>query len=274
LDKHLKRLRKILRDLDSILVSFSGGVDSSFLLHVAHEVLGDQAQAITFVSPFLSGIERERATFFCEEQGIKQIILEADPLEVEQISSNPPDRCYHCKRQLYSEALAQARKMGIFHLVDGTQLSDASDHRPGHRALEELGIRSPLMESGLDKEQVRLLSKELGLSSWNLPPMACLASRIPYGTPISPQVLTRIEAAEEFLFNEGFNLVRVRDHHRMARIELALDEMERFNDRDLRDRLVSHFRSLGYVAVTLDLEGYRTGRLNELIKEEKLSGRG
>ncbi len=153
MDKHLGILKEILRDLDSVLVAFSGGVDSSFLLHVAHEVLGDQAQAITFVSPFLSGIERERATSFCEEQGIKQIILEADPLEVEQISSNPPDRCYHCKRQLYSEALAQARKMGILHLIDGTQLSDASDHRPGHRALEELGIRSPLMEAGLDKEQ-------------------------------------------------------------------------------------------------------------------------
>ncbi len=274
MDKHLKRLRKILRDLDSILVAFSGGVDSSFLLHVAHEVLGDQAQAITFVSPFLSGIERERATFFCEEQGIKQIILEADPLEVEQIRSNPPDRCYHCKRQLYSEALAQARKMGIPHLVDGTQLSDASDHRPGHRALEELGIRSPLVEAGLNKEQIRLLSKELGLSSWNLPPMACLASRIPYGTPISPQVLARIEAAEELLFNQGFHLVRVRDHHRMARIELSPEDIERLSDGDLRDRLVNHFKSLGFVAVTLDLEGYRTGRLNELIKEEKPSGRG
>ena len=273
MDKHLGILKEILRDLDSVLVAFSGGVDSSFLLHVAHEVLGDQAQAITFVSPFLSGIERERATSFCEEQGIKQIILEADPLEVEQISSNPPDRCYHCKRQLYSEALAQARKMGILHLIDGTQLSDASDHRPGHRALKELRIRSPLMEAGLDKEHVRLLSKELGLSSWNLPPMACLASRIPYGTPISPQVLARIEAAEEFLFNEDFNLVRVRDHHRMARIELSPEGIERFSHRDLRERLVAHFKSLGFVAVTLDLEGYRTGRLNELYEGEVAAGK-
>jgi uncharacterized protein len=158
-------------------------------------------------------------------------------------------------------------------LVEGTQLSDATDHRPGHRALEELGIRSPLAEAGLDKEQVRLLSKELGLSSWNLPPMACLASRIPYGTPISPQVLARIEDAEEFLFNEGFSLVRVRDHHRMARIELSPEDIERFSHRDLRDRLVAHFKSLGFVAVTLDLEGYRTGRLNELYEDEVAAGK-
>jgi uncharacterized protein len=189
LDKHLERLKNILRDLDSVLVAFSGGVDSSFLLHTAHEVLGERALALTFVSPFMSRLELNRASQFCKEREIEHILFGIDPLADEEIRENPPDRCYHCKRQLFSQGLAEAQRLNIPYLVEGTQLSDASDHRPGHRALEELEIRSPLAEAGLDKEQVRLLSKKLGLSSWDLPPMACLASRIPYGTPISPQVL-------------------------------------------------------------------------------------
>lgn len=273
MDKHLERLKNILRDLDSVLVAFSGGVDSSFLLHTAHEVLGERALALTFVSPFMSRLELNRASQFCKEREIEHILFDIDPLADKEIRKNPPDRCYHCKRQLFSQGLAEAQRLNIPYLVEGTQLSDATDHRPGHRALEELGIRSPLAEAGLDKEQVRLLSKKLGLSSWDLPPMACLASRIPYGTPISPQVLARIEDAEEFLFNEGFSLVRVRDHHRMARIELSPEDIERFSHRDLRDRLVAHFKSLGFVAVTLDLEGYRTGRLNELYEGKIAAGK-
>ena len=268
MDQCLERLQKLLQDMGSVMVAFSGGVDSTFLLHFAHEILGDRALAITFVSPFLSRKEKERATLFCKKKGIKHIILEADPLQIEQIRANPPDRCYYCKKELYTRALDEARRIGNLHLVDGTQLSDDSDHRPGRRALEELKIRSPLAEAGLDKKQIRQFSRELGLSSWNLPPMACLASRIPYGTAIDQESLARIEAAEEFLFREGFFLVRVRDHNRTARIELAFEEMERLGDPNLRDRLVSHFKSLGYVAVTLDLECYRTGRLNELWQQQ------
>ena len=268
MDKRLENLQEILRELGSVLVAFSGGVDSSFLLHLAHEVLGDRAKAITFVSPFLSRQEQERAARFCKERGIKHIIFEIDPLAIEEIRANQPDRCYHCKKQVFSLGLTEAQKMSIPYLVEGTQLSDASDHRPGHRALVELGIRSPLSEAGLNKEQGRILSKELGLSSWNLPPMACLASRIPYGTPLDLKFLARVESAEKFLFDEGFNLVRVRDHQGMARIELSPEEIGRLNDKGLRDRLVARFRSLGYVAVTLDLEGYRTGRLGELWQQE------
>lgn len=268
MDKRLERLKEILQDMGSVLVAFSGGVDSSFLLHVAQEMLGDRALAITFVSPFLSRIEKERATLFCKERGIKHIILEADPLAVERIRANPPDRCYYCKRELYTRALNEARRIGAVHLVDGTQLSDDSDHRPGRRALQELKIRSPLAEAGLDKSQVRQFSRALGLSSWNLPPMACLASRIPYGIALDSESLARVEAAEEFLFKEGFFLVRVRDHNKTARIELALEEIERLSDTNLRHRVVNHFKSLGYVAVTLDLEGYRTGRLNELWQQQ------
>jgi uncharacterized protein len=268
LDKQLDRLNNILRDLGSVLVAFSGGVDSSFLLHLAHQVLGDRAEAITFVSPFLSRQELDRAVRFCEKRTIKHLVLEIDPLAIEEIRVNHPDRCYHCKKEVFSKGLAEAQKMSIPYLVEGTQLSDASDHRPGHRALVELGIRSPLSEAGLSKEQVRILSKKSGLSSWNLPPMACLASRIPYGTPLDLESLARVESAEGFLFDEGFHLVRVRDHHGTARIELSPAEIARFSDRGLRDRLVARFRALGYAAVTLDLEGYRTGRLGELWQQE------
>jgi uncharacterized protein len=268
LNNRLEKLRRILRELESTLVAFSGGVDSSFLLHLAHEVLGERARAITFVSPFLSRQELDRATRFCKERGIKHILLEIDPLAVEEIRANQPDRCYHCKKQVFSRGLAEAQKLSIPYLVEGTQLSDASDHRPGHRALIELRVRSPLSEASLSKDQVRVLSKELGLPSWNLPPMACLASRIPYGTPLDLDSLARVESAEKFLFDEGFDLVRVRDHQGTARIELSTDEIVRLSDKALRDRLVARFRSLGYVAVTLDLEGYRTGRLGELWQQE------
>ena len=266
--KQLDRLKNILRELESVLVAFSGGVDSSFLLHLAHEVLGNRAKAITFVSPFLSRQEFDRAVRFCEEREIEHILLEINPLALEEIRVNQPDRCYHCKKQVFSRGLAEAQKMSIPYLVEGTQLSDAGDHRPGHRALAELEIRSPLSEAGLNKDKVRMLSKKLGLSSWNLPPMACLASRIPYGTPLDLESLARVEFAEKFLFDEGFDLVRVRDHQGTARIELSSEDIARLSNTALRDRLVAHFRSLGYVAVTLDLEGYRTGRLGELWEEE------
>ena len=264
MQESLERLKMILRDLNSVLIAFSGGVDSSFLVHIAHEVLGERAQAITFLSPLLAGRERDRAIAFCQERGIRHILLKIDPLVVSQIQANPPDRCYHCKKYIYSQGLATAKMIGVPHLIDGTQLSDASEHRPGRLALKELAIQSPLATAAFTKDRVRQLSRERGLSSWNLPPMACLASRIPHGTPIQPQDLARVEAAEEFLFRQGFHLVRVRDHQSKARIELAPEELAGLTDAELRQRVVDHLKSLGYTAVTLDLEGYRTGTMDQL----------
>ncbi|MFP3870690.1 MAG: ATP-dependent sacrificial sulfur transferase LarE, partial [Syntrophobacteria bacterium] len=236
MDEPLGKLRSILSDLDSVLIAFSGGLDSTFLLHIAHEVLGERAQALTFVSPFLSQRERICATTFCEKKRIKQILLQVNPLELPQIRRNPPDRCYHCKRYLFSRGVAKAGELGVPHLVEGSQLSEAAEHRPGREALRELNIRSPLLEAGLDKEHIRRLSRHLGLESWNLPPMACLASRIPYGIGLDPQKLARVEAAEQFLFNEGFRVVRVREIQDSARVELALDELGRLVEEDLRQR--------------------------------------
>jgi uncharacterized protein len=196
---------------------------------------------------------------------VEQIVYTVDALAIPEIRNNPPERCYHCKRQLFLLGLSKARELGMAHLVEGSQLSDAADHRPGRRALAELGIRSPLAEAGLDKEQVRRLSRELGLSTWNLPPMACLASRIPFGTPLTRDRLARVDDAEEFLRGHGFTLVRVRDIGGHASIEISPDDFARFADEMLRRRLVAYLTDIGFASAKLDLEGYRTGRMNELI---------
>lgn len=265
MDALLNKLERILRELESVLVAFSGGADSSLLLRVAHGVLGHRVKAITFVSPLMPRRERLRAVAFCRDQAVEHIIATVDALEISEIRNNPPDRCYYCKRHLLLVGIAKTREIGLAHLVDGSQLSDRLDYRPGRRALAELGIRSPLAEAGLDKEEVRRLSRSLGLPSWDLPPAACLASRIPFGTPLTMERLARVDAAEEYLLQHGFTLVRVRDMGGEASIELSLEEFPRWADEGFRGRVVTYFRELGFGSVRLDPEGYGTGKLNALI---------
>lgn len=244
------------------MVAFSGGVDSALLLRVAVEALGERALAVTAVSPIHSAFEAEEATCLAQEMGARHRLIEADPLADEHVAGNPPDRCYHCKRALFTRLLELARSEGLGAVVEGSNVDDRGDYRPGEKALEELGVLSPLREAGFTKAEVRELSRELGLSSWSKPPYACLATRVPYGEKLTPERLQRVDAGERFLRGMGLKQVRVRDHGRIARIEAPLAELELLVREENRARVVSELRRLGYDYVTVDLEGYRSGSMN------------
>jgi len=260
-EKHA-RLKALLKATRGALVAFSGGVDSALLLKVAVDVLGDHALAVTAVSPIHSPFEAEEASCLAGEIGARHRLIEVNPLADDHVAANPPERCYHCKRGLFAQLVQLAREEGLGSVVEGSNIDDRGDYRPGERALEEMGIGSPLREAGLTKAEVRELSRELGLSSWEKPPYACLATRVPYGEKLTPERLARIDAAERFLRAMGIRQVRVRDHGAIARIEAPLSDLEILARDEKRASIVSQLRSLGYDFVTLDLEGYRSGSMN------------
>lgn len=258
-------LKVALRSLGSAAVAFSGGVDSSFLLKVARDVLGDQAIAVTAAPPFVPPRELEAAAAFCRGEGIRQIILSAEALELSHARENPPDRCYHCKRELFGAILRCAREQGLAAVIEGSNRDDTGDYRPGMRTLRELGIRSPLLEQGLGKEEIRLLSRELGLPTWDKPSLACLASRFAYGETITDEGLARVDRAEQFLFGLGFRQLRVRVHGDLARIEVLPEDFERLMVAETRSLVFEYLKECGFRYVTLDLRGYRTGSMNEVL---------
>jgi len=262
--KH-KKLREILNSFGSLLVAYSGGVDSSLLLKVAHDVLGRNVLAVIARSETYTKEEGQAAIKFAKKLGVKYQIIKTDEFSDEHFLSNPTERCYYCKKELFSKLRDIAKKEGIRYVADGSNVSDLSDYRPGNNASKEFGIKSPLREAGLTKEDIRQLSRELKLPTWNKPSLACLASRIPYGTRITKEILKKIEKGEKYLRSLGLKQVRVRHHGNLARIEVDKCDIASLVDNGTADKIDKKFKSLGYNYVTIDVAGYRTGSLNEVL---------
>ena len=268
LNEKFRQLRAYLEDLDSIAVAFSGGVDSTFLMKVAHDVLGNRAIAITAVFASFPKRELEEAKAFCQTEGIQQILFETNEMSIKEFVENPPNRCYYCKKAIFQRIRSLAEENGISHIAEGSNEDDKGDYRPGFQAVKELGITSPLRDAGLTKEEIRTLSKQLGLPTWKKPSFACLASRIPYGERITKEKLFMVEQAEETLRSMGFGQLRVRLHGNVARIELLPEEMERLMEKEMREAVVEKFKAIGFSYVTCDLLGYRMGSMNEILKKD------
>jgi uncharacterized protein len=264
-EKH-RRLSGIFRSMGRVLVAYSGGVDSTLLLKVAQDSLGSEnTLAATALSPLYPEREVTGSKRIAESLGVRHVLIESNELEIDGFSKNPPNRCYFCKRELFKKLCALAKKEGISFVVEGSTVDDEKDHRPGRLAVQELGVRSPLKEVGLTKVEIRELSRALGLPTWDKPSFACLASRFPYGEEITLEALKRVGEAEDFLFSLGFKQVRVRHYGPLARIELLKEEMGRLIDSPLRDAVVSQLKKMGYQYVTLDLQGFRSGSMNEVL---------
>lgn len=266
LDEKLTKLRDGLRSMEKAAVAFSGGVDSTFLLKIAHDVLGENVIAVTARSSTYPEREYKEAAGFIKGLGIKHITIVSEELEIEGFSKNPENRCYFCKKELFSKIVELAAQNGISHIVDGSNIDDLGDYRPGMTALSELGISSPLREAGMTKEDIRTLSKEMGLPTWDKQPFACLASRFPYGHEITREKLEMVDKAEQFLLDLGLRQVRVRHHGDIARIEVSASERSRFFDEGIMDGVHSRLKDIGFKYVALDLKGYRTGSMNETLK--------
>ncbi len=262
LDQKHDELKRLLRDMGSVMVAFSGGVDSTFLLKTAVDVLHERAAAITIHAPFHSRSELSEARSLAERIGARQIVYDAHQLDMSDIENNPPDRCYLCKRKVFTICLSITKENGFSWLADGSNCDDLNDFRPGRRALQELGIRSPLLEAGLTKADIRELSRQHGLETWNKPALACLLTRFPHGARITADKLLMVEKCEDFLRNLGFGQLRVRAHEEIARIELEESDVPRFLEQNLRAAVCDFFHTTGFSRVTLDLEGYRCGSMN------------
>jgi uncharacterized protein len=263
-----ENLKDLLANMKRVLVAFSGGVDSTFLLKVAQDVLGNDVLAVIASSATYPETEQQQAQHLAEEMNVEHRIIHTKELDDPNFRDNPPERCYFCKKELFSRLKDIAAAKNIPHVLDGSNAEDTFDFRPGSKAARELAVRSPLMEVGLGKDEIRMLSKKLGLPTWNKPAMACLSSRFPYFTTIENESLRQIDQAEEYLRSKGFSQVRVRHHGQVARIEIETGDFPLIMDEGTREEIVGNLKKIGYPYVTLDLAGYRTGSMNEPILDK------
>ncbi len=266
----VKKLKDILQSMSKVLIAYSGGVDSTFLVKIAKDTLGkENVLAVTAESATYPLSELKDAKRNARNIGVRHLVIHTDEFEDSNFVLNPANRCYYCKKELFSTLRKIAKKEGIEFVIDASNTDDVNDYRPGAKAKKEFGVRSPLQEAGFNKNDIRHLSEKIGLKTWDKPAMACLASRIPYGEKIEIDKLKRIETAEEFLQKSGFKQVRVRCHGSVARIEVLPKDIKLLIKNTLHDRIITRLKKMGFAFVTLDLQGYRTGSLNEVLKNKK-----
>ena len=273
IDQKWDYLRSLLTGMKGAVLAYSGGVDSSVLLRAASEVLGPNLIAVTAISETYPPGELEPAKQFAAALEVRHLVLSTAELARDEFARNAPDRCFHCKSELFSKLRQIADSEGIAHILDGSNADDVHDYRPGRTAARELAVRSPLAEAGLTKQDIRSLARRMNMPMWDKPSLACLSSRIPYGTRITLDLLRKIQAAEDIVRAVGIRQVRVRHHGDIARIEVSQEDLLRFSAAEVRQRVVAAFKELGYAYVCLDLEGYRTGSLNAVL-EKKEAGTG
>ena len=262
LQKKVENLKQYIAGLGSLAIGFSGGVDSSLLVAVAHEVLGDRLIAVTGADASVPERELNEAADFCKERGIRHIVCNVNPLKEEGYRNNSPDRCYFCKHGIFTEVRKIALENGIKYLAEGSNVDDIGDYRPGLRAAAELSVKSPLREAGFTKSEIRIISRAMGLPTWSKPAYACLASRFVYGEEITEEKLHMIDRAEQFLIEHGFFEERVRMHGNIARIEVPPEDITRLAADEIREAVYDRFRELGFLFVTLDMKGYKSGSMN------------